>query len=789
MCSSTVSTISQTINDNPIIKFTEKINCSKALKVAKLSNSELKELFWEKDEINKADNDKWSWTSYLTSIRRFLKQAINKKGILEHTYKYGKTNYDGRLYVNGFGIQSLQNKIRNYICNDYYNELDIKNCHPSLLVYLCEENDIYCDTFKNYVLNRDELLEKHNLTKFDILKALNTDINKKKKNNDFYNLLITELESIKKSLKEKVKLPITNNKNNPLSSSINKLLLRHEGLIIQEIIKKIGIKNIGFPLFDAVYYNKKYSLDLNEINNLEFIKKYKYIKFDIKDTIEAIKDFELPEDFDETKKDYKYVKEEFEKYHFQTLNPPCFWKQITNSDGTKKYIQYSTKDFQLACKEYEIEEINDAGKVVYRSIFENWIKDKTRRKYETIDFMPYGKTDKSPDYVFNTFEGFEVNKDKNLDTEEDEFEDANIDNFMEYISNLVGEQELYNNNIECPKTKYFIKYIAHMFQYPEKQTRKIICLKGWTGTGKDTLLKLIRAIMGSKYCDLTSDAYDLFKDFNDILDSKIAIFLNEMEGKDGIKIQEKLKDLATRDYNKVNSKHEKKIQQRNFIRLFVLSNNDAPVNIQIHDRRYVVFNSGYGLVINQSDKEKSDYALKFWTKFNDDLKNKKWLEKVYDQLMELDLSDYCPDKDAPKTEEYKLMKEKNQCNLYPFICELYENQNLDDFYKDKKTEKYYIQFKDFKQKYFEFLDSNNLRPDYKIKDTWIKQKLSTCNNTFNASVRKQFLIDGQKIRKEFAEFDLKNMVQFINDFLIQKDNDDNDDVIDIEKCSSCKILD
>ena len=232
-----------------------------------------------------------------------------------------------------------------------------------------------------------------------------------------------------------------------------------------------------------------------------------------------------------------------------------------------------------------------------------------------------------------------------------------------------------------------------------------------------------------------------------------------------------------------------KIQQRNFIRLFVLSNNDAPVNIQIHDRRYVVFNSGYGLVINQSDKEKSDYALKFWTKFNDDLKNKKWLEKVYDQLMELDLSDYCPDKDAPKTEEYKLMKEKNQCNLYPFICELYENQNLDDFYKDKRTEKYYIQFKDFKQKYFEFLDSNNLRPDYKIKDTWIKQKLSTCNNTFNASVRKQFLIDGQKIRKEFAEFDLKNMVIFIQDFLIQKDNDDNDDVIDIEKCSSCKISD
>ena len=293
--------------------------------------------------------------------------------------------------------------------------------------------------------------------------------------------------------------------------------------------------------------------------------------------------------------------------------------------------------------------------------------------------------------------------------------------------------------------------------------------------------------MGCKYCDLTSDAYDLFKDFNDILDSKIAIFLNEMEGKDGIAIQEKLKDLATRDYNKVNSKHEKKIQQRNYIRLFVLSNNDAPVNIQIHDRRYVVFNSGFGLVVNQSNKEKSEYAINFWTKFNDNLKNKKWLEKIYNQLMEIDLSDYCPDKSAPQTEEYKLMKEKNNIPLYPFICDLYENGGLDDFYTDKKTDKFYIGFKDLKQKYLQYLESNNLIPDYKIKDTWIKSKLAVCNNTFNPSVRKQFLINGNKIRKEFCEIDFKNMILFINDFLIQKDNINGDDIMEIEKCNSCNI--
>lgn len=760
-----------------ICEFFEKVNIKRALKVANLTNQELKQTFWDKEELTRDTNEKWNWSSYLLNVRSFLKKIIHSKGSIKQTYKYGKLNYEGRLYVNGFGIQSLQNKIRNYVCNDFYNELDIKNAHPCILLYLCKKNNICCNLLKEYCSQREFILEKHNLKKIDILICLNKDVNKSKKNNPWYNLFIEELKEIKNCLNKKIELPETSNIENPLSSSINKILLKHEGEIINKIITYIKPKNIGFPLFDGVYYDRSINIDLDDINKL--FCDYKYIELSIKDTKKSLENFELPDNLDEQiEEEYEKVKVKFEKEHFQTLCPPAFWKQIINSEGEKKFIQYSRKDFELACEEYKYIDVNDKGVVTKATIFKKWIGDTSRRKYQSIDFIPYGIESNCPDNIYNTFEGFEINKNKNIDT--DLVEDCDINNIMEYLSNLVGEYDKFKNKLDCPNTKYLTQYIAHMFQYPQKQTRKIICLKGWTGTGKDTLLNLLRELMGFRYCGLTSDPTDLFKEFNTILDSKIAIFLNEMEGKDGVKIQEKLKDIATRKYNCVNNKHEKKIDQRNYIRIFVLSNNDNPVNIQLNDRRYVVFNSSYDLVINQSNKDKSDYALKFWEKFNKDLKNPLWLEKVYNQLMEINLSDFCPDKNAPVTKEYNIMKEKNSVPIYDFIKDIYENNRYNGFFE--KNNKYYINFKDLKNKYLNYLDELDIKPDFKIKESWIKQKLNICNNSFDPAVKKQFILNGVKVRKQFCEIDFKSMVQFINDFIDNKDNIEDKEVIELNEC-------
>ena len=767
------------INDDPIIKFTERINCKKAMCIARLSNSEIKKLFWSANEIDKHNNKKWAWTPYLNSIRSYLKSANSKNGIVEKTYKYGKTNYDGRLYVNQFGLQSLQNKIRNYICNDYYNELDIVNCHPSLLVYLCEKKGIQCTTLKHYLSNRDELLKQHNLTKTDILIAINTDANRKKTNNNYYNLFIEELKSIKQQFDEIEKLPKTDNTKNPLSSSINKLLLTEEGLIIQYAISEIGVENVGFPLFDGIYFNKELSIDIDKINKSDFLKEYKHIKFKIKDTTDELIDFELPEQFDKENMEYEHVKKRFEETYFHTMDPMCFWRANKSHDGVLTYKQLSTNDFKVVCEKFKIEEINDKGMVKYNSIYKRWIGDENSRVYENICFLPYGKIDKCPDYVFNTFEGFEINKVDDVDDDDDD--DVDIDNFMEFLSNLVGEHDIYTKfkdttddlSDKCPQTAFLLKYLAHMFQFPEKRSETIICFKGWTGTGKDTLIRFLKAMMGTKYCGETGNVYDLFKNFNNILDSKIALFMNELEGKDGVAVQEKLKGLCTRETNTINAKHQKEVEQTNFTRLFVCSNGDSPLNVQAHDRRIIVFMCGYVLVVKQSDMVKSKYATDFWNKFNDDLKNIKWKKKIYNQLMDIDLTGFRPDRHAPVTKAYKLLKEKSKIHLYPFICQLYDNQNFEDFHLAKNG-KHYINFKILKNKYIDYLTENDMHPDYRIKEDWIKQKLANCNNTFDNNIKKTFVIDGKKTRREYAEFDFKNMVDFIKGFMLGGDADSDD---------------
>ena len=761
------------IDTEPIANFVEKINVKKASQISYLTNRELKEYFWDSKELQKSDREKYEWVSYLNNVKKYCKIAVKNKGEIKQTYRYGKLKYDGRLYVSGFGLQNLQSKIRNYLCCDNYIELDIKNCYPSILLYLAEGNEITTTLLKEYVTNRDEILTKYNLCKIDIIKVLNCDKNYKKQGNDWYNLFISEIETLKKELQNKIELPQTSNTKNPLSASINRKIYDIEGNIIQKLIKIIGIKNIGFPLFDAVYVDRDKEIDLSTIN--ESFSQFKYIQFDIKDTIS---DITLPEKLEEAEMEYESVKIKFEESHFQTLNPPVFWKNIRLYDNSMKYVQYNTKDFQLACKEYPILITDEDGKIKKKSIFETWISDPTRRKYQSIDFIPYGIEDICPDHIYNTFEGFAINnKDVDYDMNTD------ITNFTEYLSNLVGEQDKYLDDpvaTNCPKTSYLMKYIAHMFQYPEKLTEKIIVFKGWTGTGKDTLLKVLRNLMGYKYVDTTGDPTDLFKDFNDILESKIAIFLNEMEGSDGIKIQEKLKELATREVNKVNSKHEKKIYQSNKLRLFVLSNNDSPVSIQIHDRRYIVFNCGFGLVVKTKNEVQSKYASDFWCKFNDDLKNINWLKCVYDQLMEIDLSDFCPDKSAPVTSEYKLLKEKSFCPLYDFILEIWETKNFSSFFK--KDDLYYIQFKAFKSKYIEYLENNNIVPEYKIKDSWIKQKLAVCNNSFKPSVRKRFKIGDETIRREFAEFKFQDLCDFIDNYITQETDKENEEVVELEEC-------
>ena len=153
---------------------------------------------------------------------------------------------------------------------------------------------------------------------------------------------------------------------------------------------------------------------------------------------------------------------------------------------------------------------------------------------ENQNYCKNTQTDNCPEWVFNTFDGFECNK--ILD-----HTPVDVSNFRTIVNNLCNE---FDQSLGSEKSDWLYKYTAHMFQYPEIKPDLIIVLKSYAGSGKDSYFQTIQKMAGIRYVDTTGNCEELFGNFNEFLDSKIAICLNEMEGQNGVKYQERLKELA-----------------------------------------------------------------------------------------------------------------------------------------------------------------------------------------------------------------------------------------------------
>ena len=70
-----------------------------------------------------------------------------------------KQNCKNRYYAIGSALTYLKKEIRNSIMPKNIKDIDMVNCHPVILLNLCQKNKIYCNILKNYVENRDLILD------------------------------------------------------------------------------------------------------------------------------------------------------------------------------------------------------------------------------------------------------------------------------------------------------------------------------------------------------------------------------------------------------------------------------------------------------------------------------------------------------------------------------------------------------------------------------------------------------------------------------------------------------
>ena len=109
------------------MQFTERLNTQRCMNVLAMTQRDFKKTFFNKD-------DSKEWETYYSQCRSYIRTALSKNGAMKRTYGFGKNQKNGRRYVQGgMGLQSMQSKLRNYLCGTIYYDIDAVNCHPRCL--------------------------------------------------------------------------------------------------------------------------------------------------------------------------------------------------------------------------------------------------------------------------------------------------------------------------------------------------------------------------------------------------------------------------------------------------------------------------------------------------------------------------------------------------------------------------------------------------------------------------------------------------------------------------------
>lgn len=682
------------------IQFREQICVANAKYLVSLSHEQLKE------KIRRGDEGEWNGENlfndldvYARTVKKWLKQSIidmRNKGYIETEYKYSdKMINKGRIYVKGFGVQKLTRELRGFLIKHTV-DIDMRNSMPSLILgmmkkYYPEKSQIYF-TLNKYVTNREDFLKRNNVEKMDILKIMNKTHTKKVYENNEIGRFNWEMKQIQElffnDIENKIELDDSSKiyknglKQNKYGKFLNHIYVIMENEILQRAIEIAGRENVETPMFDGFTVNAE-KLKKNLLEELNKMTSEYEIKWTQKEHCDKIKLEPIEVEFKESLS-YEELKEKLEEEIFMIENPILYGKTYKiNGESKTQFYPYSS--FRELLKPYKY---FDNGE---KEFLPKWLEDTNRRSYKEINFIP---TDDVHQDIYNTFEGFNYSRTSSI-------EKTHIDTFINHIEYLTDYDEESKN--------YMIKYLAHLVQHPEINPQVAIILKSKQGWGKDTLIDIVEKMLGRKSIIRTSNMDDIFGNYNTDLRNKLVCVFNEVEGKEGYEKKEKLKNLITEKRTVMREKYISNYEQTNYSRIFIMSNNMNPVEINFDDRRFVVFQAHH--------KKKSS---SYFSELHSLIEKDEFIQSIYNYLMTLDILNFSPRHERPKTKAYENMKQNNENPIYKFLWETFvkdgwENMDKEICKRQKKNPHiFFIQSQHFMIEYKAYLTTHQL---YHLRDS------------------------------------------------------------------------
>jgi hypothetical protein len=182
--------------------------------------------------------------------------------------------------------------------------------------------------------------------------------------------------------------------------------------------------------------------------------------------------------------------------------------------------------------------------------------------------------------------------------------------------------------------KHVLQFCADIIQNPARRPQYGVIIRGFPGTGKSSLINLLRVAQGQRYVWAEADYAPAFAKFSEVLpNNTVVVFDDATAGKN---TAEDLKLAITRSTANVEIKNVQAVIEREvYARIFVINNRQRPFVLPADDRRFYVTE----YLDHPHDLAESEAYFEGFTAF---WKNPDNAAAIYWWFREMDLTDFKP---------------------------------------------------------------------------------------------------------------------------------------------------
>lgn len=211
---------------------------------------------------------------------------------------------------------------------------------------------------------------------------------------------------------------------------------------------------------------------------------------------------------------------------------------------------------------------DEKGNPIMQSVATAWLAHRGRRQFiRGVTFDPSGRA--VPDGTLNLWQGFAVQP-----------KPGSWQRLQDHIHLVVcaGNEE----NFE-----YVLNWMARLVQRPAEQGDVAIVMRGTEGTGKGTLARALKRILG-QHALAISNSKHLTGNFNAHLRDCLFLFADEAFFAGDRQHVGVLKAIITEPYLTIEGKYQNAVQTPNFLHLMMASNEAWVVPASLEARRFLV---------------------------------------------------------------------------------------------------------------------------------------------------------------------------------------------------------